>query len=54
MDFNSLVNYAETLAMLYAWTLLAAGAFAIGEMVVYRARSKQGSSPPEAGRRSTS
>jgi hypothetical protein len=54
MDFNSLVNYAQTLAMLYAWTLLAAGAFAIGEMVVYRARSKQGSSPPDAGRRSAS
>jgi hypothetical protein len=31
MDFNSLVGYLTSLAMLYAWTLLAAGIFALGE-----------------------
>jgi hypothetical protein len=31
MDFNSLVGYATSLALLYAWTLLAAGMFALGE-----------------------
>jgi len=31
MDFNSLVGYVTSLAMLYAWTLFAAGAFALGE-----------------------
>jgi hypothetical protein len=31
MDFNSLQNYLTSLAMLYAWTLFAAGAFALGE-----------------------
>jgi hypothetical protein len=31
MDFNSLVGYLESLALLYAWTLLAAGLFALGE-----------------------
>jgi hypothetical protein len=54
MDFSSLLNYAQTLAMLYAWTLFAAGAFAIGEMVVHRARAKQRSSSPDAGDRSAS
>ena len=31
MDFNSLVGYLTSLALLYAWTLFAAGAFALGE-----------------------
>ena len=31
MDFNSLVGYLTSLALLYAWTLLAAGMFALGE-----------------------
>jgi hypothetical protein len=31
MDFNSLLNYLESLALLYAWTLFAAGLFALGE-----------------------
>jgi hypothetical protein len=31
MDFNSLVGYLTSLAMLYAWTLFAAGLFALGE-----------------------
>jgi hypothetical protein len=34
LDFSSLVGYGETLAMLYAWTLLAAAAFAIGEALL--------------------
>lgn len=33
MDFNSFVGYLTSLAMLYAWTLFAAGAFAVGERV---------------------
>ena len=31
MDYNSLIGYLESLALLYAWTLLAAGLFALGE-----------------------
>jgi hypothetical protein len=31
MDFDSLVGYVTSLAMLYAWTLFAAGVFALGE-----------------------
>ena len=31
MDFSSLLNYLTSLAMLYAWTLFAAGMFALGE-----------------------
>ncbi len=31
MDFNSLMNYLTSLALLYAWTLFAAGMFALGE-----------------------
>jgi hypothetical protein len=31
MDLNSLLGYLESLAMLYAWTLFAAGMFALGE-----------------------
>jgi hypothetical protein len=31
MDFNSLLNYLTSLALLYAWTLFAAGMFALGE-----------------------
>jgi hypothetical protein len=31
MDFNSLQNYLTSLGMLYAWTLFAAGLFALGE-----------------------
>jgi hypothetical protein len=39
-DFSSLLNNIESLAFLYAWTLLAAGVFALGEKVVagYAAR----------------
>jgi hypothetical protein len=33
LGFDSLVSYAETLGLLYAWVLLAAVAFAIGEAV---------------------
>ncbi|HEY4404935.1 MAG TPA: hypothetical protein VGN55_09790 [Xanthobacteraceae bacterium] len=31
MDFSSFMNYVTSLALLYAWTLFAAGAFALGE-----------------------
>ena len=31
MDLNSLMNYATSLALLYGWTLFAAGMFALGE-----------------------
>ena len=31
MDYNSLKNYVTSLALLYAWTLFAAAAFALGE-----------------------
>jgi hypothetical protein len=31
MDFSSLMNYLTSLALLYAWTLFAAGMFALGE-----------------------
>jgi hypothetical protein len=49
MDFNSLASYASTLGMLYGWTLLAAGVFAIGEMIAHRAFSRQ-AAPPGADR----
>jgi hypothetical protein len=41
MDFNSLLNYLTSLAMLYAWTLFAAGMFALGEMFVRGIFAKQ-------------
>jgi hypothetical protein len=31
MDFNSLMNYLTSLALLYGWTLFAAAMFALGE-----------------------
>lgn len=31
MDFNSLLGYLTSLALLYTWTLFAAGVFALGE-----------------------
>jgi hypothetical protein len=31
MDFSSLLNNLTSLALLYAWTLFAAGLFALGE-----------------------
>jgi hypothetical protein len=33
MDLNSLLGYLTSLAILYAWTLFAAGAFVVGERV---------------------
>jgi hypothetical protein len=33
MDFSSMLGYVSSLAMLYAWTLFAAGLFALGERV---------------------
>lgn len=33
MDFSSLQNYLTSLGLLYAWTLFAAGVFALGERI---------------------
>jgi hypothetical protein len=33
MDFQSLMGYLESLALLYAWTLFAAGMFTLGERI---------------------
>jgi hypothetical protein len=33
MDFQSLMGYLTSLALLYAWTLFAAGMFTIGERI---------------------
>jgi hypothetical protein len=33
-DFSSLLGNVESLAFLYAWTLAAAGVFALGEEIV--------------------
>jgi hypothetical protein len=33
MDFNAFNNYLTSLALLYAWTLFAAVAFALGERI---------------------
>jgi hypothetical protein len=33
MDLNALLGYLTSLAMLYAWTLFAAGMFALGERI---------------------
>ncbi|HWF93814.1 MAG TPA: hypothetical protein VG291_02520 [Xanthobacteraceae bacterium] len=46
MDLNSLLGYLTSLAMLYAWTLFAAGVFALGERVC---RSFFGQRQPAAG-----
>lgn len=32
MDFSSFMNYVTSLALLYGWTLFAAGMFALGEL----------------------
>ena len=45
MDFNSLLNYLTSLALLYAWTLFAAGMFALGERFC---RNFFGHRPPAA------
>jgi hypothetical protein len=34
MDFSSLLNNVESLAIIYSWTLLAAGTFWLGERIV--------------------
>jgi hypothetical protein len=41
LDFNSLLGYLTSLATLYAWTLFAAGAFALGERVCRGLFAKQ-------------
>jgi hypothetical protein len=50
MDFNSLLNYLTSLGLLYAWTLFAAGAFALGEMFVRGIFAKQRSPRAEENR----
>jgi hypothetical protein len=47
LDFGWWLGYIETLAMLYAWTLLAAGAFFVAETVI-RGRRPPG---PKSGER---
>jgi hypothetical protein len=39
VDLGWWLGYIETLAMLYAWTLIAAGAFAVGESVFRKQRA---------------
>jgi hypothetical protein len=41
MDANALLGYASTLALLYAWTLIAAGAFAVAESVARGSLAKR-------------
>jgi hypothetical protein len=48
LDFNSLLGYLTSLATLYAWTLFAAGAFALGERICRRLFAKQ-PAPSQAG-----
>lgn len=48
LDFGWWLGYIETLAMLYAWTLIAAGAFAVGESLIRKhrpARERAGNPP---------
>lgn len=33
MDLNSLLGYAQSLALLYGWLFIAAGVFALGERI---------------------
>ena len=50
MDFNSLLNYATSLVLLYGWTLVAAGAFALAENIVrgvFAQRAAPGTGEPE-------
>jgi hypothetical protein len=42
LDFGTLLGYLETLALLYAWTFVAAGAFAVGEMIFGGGRALRG------------
>jgi hypothetical protein len=53
MDFSSLMNYVTSLAMLYAWTLFAAGMFSLGERFcrnLFGQRQPAPSGPQDAAR----
>jgi hypothetical protein len=43
-DFGWVLDSIKVLAMLYAWTLFAAGAFALGEKLVGNLKRKRGGS----------
>jgi hypothetical protein len=38
MELSTLLGYLSTLALLYAWTLIAAGIFSVGERIAQRTR----------------
>jgi hypothetical protein len=46
LDLNSLLGYLTSLGMLYAWTLFAAGAFALGERACRSLFAKQAAPSP--------
>jgi hypothetical protein len=48
LDLNSLLGYLTSLGTLYAWTLFAAGAFALGERACRSLLAKQ-PAPSRAG-----
>jgi hypothetical protein len=45
-DFGWMLDSIKVLAMLYAWTLFVAGAFALGEKIVGSLKRKRGASIP--------
>lgn len=47
MDLSSFLGYAESLAMLYGWTLCAAALFWLGEKIVANYSARR--SPPRDG-----
>jgi hypothetical protein len=48
LDLNSVLGYLTSLATLYAWTLIAAGTFALGERICHSLFAKQ-PAPDRAG-----
>jgi hypothetical protein len=48
MDFNALLNYVTSLALLYAWTLFAAVAFAFCERLFRSLFAQRQSAPSGA------
>jgi hypothetical protein len=49
VDFSSLLNYLTSLALLYAWTLFAAGMFALGEKFCRELFAQRQPAPSGAG-----
>jgi hypothetical protein len=45
MDYSSLMNYLTSLGLLYAWLLIAAAVFAIGERVCRSVFKREAASP---------